>query len=462
MSLESTVMFLDGAGKNALAREVLDVFGKNAYSFEQFDEVSMCFFKIKDYDQAIAYGEKGYAIASTPQQMYTIRHNLINVYNHNNQPSKALRYIRANEAVMPVDLDRDFEKAFSLFLSNNKADAAALLRSKLGDATLTDEQQTKLIFNLGTYDLIDGNLQLGLQRFLKGGEKMKIWDHTTIFSQDDIDKSGFTRWDGTVIPGQNILVVAEAGIGDEVINVRFFKRLKELGMNPIWMTLSSRKDLAELYQLNGITAIAGKQEIPKDFTNFVAIPSMHLPMYLNCTYDDLWDGVYLTETDPLYDTKWQTLVAEHSTPGKKKIGVRWQGNPAYDQDLHRSVPLVDLYNALKDIQDVDFYSMQRDTGTEELPDFPGIIDLTAESKNLKDLFSFIKSMDIIVTSCTSIAHIAGAMGKEVYVWVPISCYYVWCNPTKESPWYGSNMHVIYQQKPGVWDNCIAEMQEFNK
>ena len=453
MSLENTVMFLDNVKERQLALDVLNVFGNNAISFDQFDDVSKSFFKLKDYNSSIKFGESGYAIASTPQQMYIIRHNLINVYNHNNQPEKALRYIRANEAVLETDIDRDFEKAFSLFLNNKKDEAAALLRSKLDEPNLTEEQRTKLEFNLGTYDMLDGNFQQGLKRFLLSGEKMKIWDHSTMFSQDDIDKNGFTRWDGTVTEGQNILIIAEAGIGDEIINVRFFNYLKELGMNPLWMTLTSRPDLAEFYRLNGIDAICGIKNIPQSFTNFVAVPSMHLPIFLNLEYKDLWRGPYLTNTNPDFDKKWNEQL--QTTTGKKKIGIRWQGNPAYDQDLHRSIPLADIISSIpKDTYDL--FSLQRDNGLEELEKFPDVVDLSSNLTTMNDLVSCIKELDIVITSCTSIAHIAGAMGKEVYVWVPISCYYVWCNSVKECPWYGDNMHVLYQAKPRIWNNCVEE------
>lgn len=207
-------------------------------SYDQFEDVSKTFFKIKNYDKSIEYGEKAYAIASSPQEMYIIRHNLINVYNHNNYPEKALRYIKANEAVLTEDNDRDFEKAFSLFLLNRKDEAATLLRSKLADTSLDEEQRNKLEFNLGTYDLLDGLLQQGLKRFLLAGEKMGIWDDTKTFMTQPLENYGLSKWNGVVKPGMNLLIIAEAGIGDEIINVRFVKQLESYGINCIWLNTS--------------------------------------------------------------------------------------------------------------------------------------------------------------------------------------------------------------------------------
>lgn len=455
MELEDLSNFLNSTNNRELALQLLEVFAKRAVFFEEFDDISKCYFKIKEYSKSIEYGEKAYAIASRPEQMYNIRSNLINVYNHNNEPHKALRYIKANQDLIKNDIDMEFEKAFSLFLLNRKNEAAELLRSKIDSPFLDEEQRTKLFFNLGTYDMLDGNLLLGMERFLFFGEKMKIWNHATIFSQDNINSLGFTRWDGTITPGKNILIVAEAGIGDEIINMRFYKKIKDLGMNPIWMTLPYRKELIELYKANGIYAISTIEEIPFHFRDFVAVPAMHLPLFLRCEYKDLWDGPYITNTIEEYDKKWELLVPRSN---KLNVGIRYQGNPEYDQDLHRSIPLKNLMESLSEL-DANFYNLQRDTGVDQLSEFPNIIDPIKESNNILDLVSYIKQLDIVVTSCTSVAHIALAMGKLTFVWVPISCYYVWCNPTKKSPWYGNNCHVLYQEKPKNWQNCIAEQKE---
>lgn len=468
MSLENIVKFLDDVKENKLANSVLDVFGKYAQTFDQFDDVSKTFFKIKNYDKAIKFGESAYAIASTPQEMYIIRHNLINVYNHNNYPTKALRYIKANEAVMEEDTDRDFEKAFSLFLLNRKQDAAELLRSKLEDETLTEEQRIKLEFNMGTYDLLDGNLQQGLRRFLLAGEQMGIWDNTKTFMTQPIENYGLTKWNGEVKPDMNLLVIAEAGIGDEIINIRFTKNLQKLGINYVWLGLSSRKDLVQIYKLNGINAVSDIKEIPKEFLNSAYyIPSMQLPIFLECEYKDLWSENYLTVIPEVYNNKWAEYFKKSS---KLKIGIRWQGNPAYDQDLHRSIPLADIMDAIPDINTDDLFSIQRDTGLEELlpyrfinsdgySDSP-IIDLSSKLETMYDLFACINNLDLVITSCTSVAHIAAAMGKKVVVIVPISCYYVWCNPTEKTPWYGVNVTVLYQKTPRTWKEPLIELTNY--
>jgi hypothetical protein len=448
MSLEDISVYLHNANESELAKQVLDVFGKNAQSFEHFDDVSKCFFKIKDYDKSIKYGEKGISIASTPQQMYVMRQNLTNVYNHNNMPEKAMRYIKASEAVIKDDTDRDFEKAYAWFLMNKKQDAAKLLREKLNDPSLTDEQREKTEFNLGTYDLIDGNLQQGLKRFLLSDLR-----GTCSFLNQKHDNYGLPKWNGVASPGKNLLIIAEAGIGDELINIRFVKKLEKLGLNVIWLTLQNRQDLAEIYNLNGIKAFSDIRQVPKEFLeNCNYTPSMHLPIHLNVKYKDLWTGVYVNNLPTRLDDKWDELL----NSSKLKIGVRWQGNPEYDQDLHRSIPLKEILNHIPTGNEM--YSIQRDTGLEQLTS--DLIDLSTELKTLVDLFVCISKLDLVITSCTSIAHIASAMGKHVCVVVPISCYYVWCNPDNKNTWYGETTKIFYQQKPRSWKEPLEEMQKY--
>lgn len=464
MSLEPILTFLDKVNETELANEVAEVFGKHAQSFQQFDDVSKTFFKIKNYDRSIYYGERALSIASTPQEMYIIRSNLVNVYNHNNAPEKALRYIKANESVLEHDNDRDFEKAYSYFLSNRKTEAAALLRSKLNDSTLTEEQRVKLDFNLGTYDLIEGNFQKGLKGFLVDGEKMGI-HNTQTFMNQNTKTYGLPKWNGMVKPGMNLLIIAEAGIGDEIINVRFVEKVQSYGINCIWLSMESRVDLMDLFVLNGVPAVKSIDEVSKDFLqNAVYIPSMQLPIALNSKVEDLWSKHYLPNTFQEYDDKWYDIIhyeKKWTVPGNRlKIGVRYRGSGLYDQDLHRSIPLEQMYNAIKESGiDADIFSIQKDEGIEELDQFDDIIPLHDKLESLKDLFSAIKQLDIIITSCTSCAHIAAAMGKRVYIIVPISCYYTWCQPGDKTNWYGDNVTVLYQKTPRSWKEPLEQVSK---
>ena len=77
----------------------------------------------------------------------------------------------------------------------------------------------------------------------------------------------------------------------------------------------------------------------------------------------------------------------------------------------------------------------------------------------EDTLNIIDQLDIGVTSCTSIGHAAAAMGKQTIIITPISAYYTWCHSMKQSPWYGSNLTILRQQKPRSWNEPLQELKE---
>ena len=100
--LEPFVMGLNTLGERELALKCLDVFAKGASGFGQYDNLSKCYFKLKDYDKGIKYGEAALVNAPSPQHAYVTRFNLINLYNHANYPEKAMVYIGINENSWPA------------------------------------------------------------------------------------------------------------------------------------------------------------------------------------------------------------------------------------------------------------------------------------------------------------------------------------------------------------------------
>jgi ADP-heptose:LPS heptosyltransferase len=89
-----------------------------------------------------------------------------------------------------------------------------------------------------------------------------------------------------------------------------------------------------------------------------------------------------------------------------------------------------------------------------------IQEFHSKDREFADTFSIISQMDLVITSCTSIAHIAAAMGKEVCVFVPIMEYYVWTSSNEKSWWYGDNVHMLKQKRPRNWAEPLQQLKEF--
>lgn len=437
--LEELIIGLDRMGEKKAAVTLLDALSRHSTLFEQYDEVAKCFFKIKEYEKAYKFAEK--ALARDPTHSYSAKYNLINAANHANYPERAMTLIKQLELINPNDTDLRLEKAFAHFLLNQKDKAEEILRKELENPNNDDTVKNKILFNLGTYELLRDEFQNGLKKFLFEGRKMDLWKKPQL---------PFQFWEGEDAPGRTIIIRAEAGIGDEFINVRFMNHLKERDMNPIWF--SERKDINAIFNRNGYKTVNDLYAL-KGLNNLLWTHSMDLPVYLNLEYKDLWKGPYIKAEESLVE-KYKEIV---KSP-KLKIGLRWQGNPGYDQDLHRSIPLKEMYDTLKHL-DAEFYSLQRDDGLEELEGLP-ITDLSDKLTDFDQTLAIIQNLDLVVSSCTSVVHAAASMGKPVVVISPISSYYVWCHTLEKSPWYGDHVNIFRQQKPRVWNEPLAQLKEF--
>lgn len=441
MNLEQFLAVLNSAREEELVHKVLHVFASTAYRFEEYSEVAKCYFRLKDYDRAIKHAELAVTTAYTNDNMYIARSNLINLYNHANQPESALQTIRALRASGADSVMLSMEESFSNFLLGRRDEAESILLRLKSDPRCTEEESTKIAFNLGTYAMYRGDFNGGLSAFLNGGQKLGFW-------QKDTPK-GIEHWDGSVELGAVILIIAEAGIGDEIINIRFAKRIQDMGMQVVW--ISSRPDMQIISQHMGVPSIADYKAVSTDMP-VRWVFAMELPILLNLKPEELWTGPYISNWEP-------AKHAPADDTGKVRVGLRWRGAAAYDHDLHRSYLLADLLHEV-DLSRFSLVSLQKDDGVDELLNAPADIeDMSERMPTLLDLISVIDSLDMVITSCTSVAHIAAAMGKRTFVFVPLSAYYTWTHPTDKSPWYGDNVTILRQVSPRSWKEPMAKLNQ---
>lgn len=439
--LDNVIEFLKNQNELVTAGQLLDAFAKYASRAEEYDLLAKWYMEIKRYPSAIELAEKALVTTASNQGMYACRSNLAKLYNHSNNPKASLRYSSANLNINPTDNDALLEQVFSYFLLNDKNKSEQILRDMLEyQQDLPEDVVSRIKFNLGTYDLYHGKFQQGLRGFILEGKKLGIWK---------TPKLPFTFWEGGIQPNKTIIIYAEGGIGDELINVRFYQTLVDYGMNPVWYT--TRPDLIKLFNRLSINTTSTLSQYP---TDALWTFSMSLPIYLDIDPDKLWNGPYIS-ADPVYIEKWNQI----GTSKKVKIGIRWSGNPDYEHDLHRSIPLTELYPVLNN-DEYDLYSLQRDAGADQVMHFPGITDLQTSLQTIDDTLAVIHHLDVVITSCTSVAHMAAAMGKKTFIFVPITAYYTWASTTDTtSIWYGNNVTILRQTVHKDWSGPIQQLRD---
>jgi hypothetical protein len=415
--------------KRSVAFTILDHFFSKATTLAELDAIGELSLKKEHRELFLKCAEAGYAMALSTDEKQAARTNLIKAYNLMNYPEKALHYIELQLGITPDDFDMICQKAANIALLGDKQTSEDLI---LGLISKNPHKEIELGAMLSGKYLREGQLSKGVQSFV---ECFKPKHH--LYE----DQLNMKRWSGIVRPGTKIYVEGEGGIGDEIINIRFFDKIKRMGMRPILCSPDTKyyRDKNNLFRRHGIEILSESYSID---SKSPWVPMMSLPAVLGLTEDDLWKGTYLT---PLRNPK------NELPKSRFKIGIKCSGNPFFAQDEYRKIPLEQMLAGLP--KEADIYYIDTVDG------HPGTIDLADRIDSWEDTLDFIDQMDCIVSSCTSLVHAAGAIGKTTFVAVPIAEYYIWTSSRTDTsiPWYGSNFHVMRQKKLRDWTEPLASI-----
>lgn len=297
-------------------------------------------------------------------------------------------------------------------------------------------------FNMGWHLIRKGKFKEGMD-CLRIGRKLRIWGaYSNSMNKPALEKH-------TNVQGKKVLIVGEGGAGDEIINARFAQVLKSRGAVPMMVSnqkleglLSGARDMA--------VATSGKEAATLEFDYWA--PAMDMPQILDLDLHEIPSGAYLQAPQTLM-SKWRNIIP---ASGKLKVGLRWQGNPLYERDLYRSVPFSE-FGAFFNNSNIEFYSLQRDSGVEEIDPASPVKDLSSELKTWEDTAAAISCLDLVISSCTSIAHLAAALGKKTWVYTPINHYYIWASPGEKSAWY-PDVTLFRQKTFKEWSDCTGQMK----
>ena len=429
--LKPVVMNLLGNEKRKIVFEMLDLYFPKATTIADFDTLGYLSLKAEYRDLYLKCAEAAYCLAENPQQLYIARANLYKAYNALNQPDKALFYIDLNLKITPDDFETQSQRAFNLALKGDRKTSEDILLKLIEQ---NPERREDMRSALSGKLLREGKTAEGILSFLgtfkpKGGKF------------DNVLK--MRRWNGMIQPGKTIYIDGEGGIGDEIINIRFFKYLTDYGMQPILYSTWSkyREDTVNLFRRHGYKVITETYSIDR---REMWAPMMSLPGLLNLDESRLWYGPYLT---PLRNPRNQL------TGNKFRIGIKCSGNPYFSQDEYRKIPLEQMLSYLP--QEAEIYYIDKEPVNNH-----NVINLNNRINSWEDTLDFIDQMDCIVSSCTSLVHASGAMGKTTFVAVPIAEYYIWSTSRRDtsSPWYGDNFHVMKQSRVRSWDEPLQDIQ----
>lgn len=368
--------------------------------------------------------------------------NAAKCLNSAGRPVDAERLMRAVTVARPDWIDPQIDLAVYIAAQGRLDEAMTMLLDIQARLPASDPNADVVKFNLGWHFLRHERFRDGINA-LGIGRKLRIWGAMTHRHARPRLETGMN------MRGRRILLCGEGGAGDEIINARFGSIIKERGGHPIWMSQAPLQSL--LKRTHGLDDVLTLSALPPDSYDYWA-PCMDLPRILGLDLHEIPRGPYIT-AEPSHINKWATRVKDRQ---RLKVGLRWQGNALYEQDLMRSVPFK-LLEGLLDIPGVDFYSLQRDEGAEERPVDSTVVDWGSQLATWDDTAGAIANLDLVISSCTSVPHLAAAMGKPTWIFCPINCYYIWATPGDRSPWY-TDATLYRQTQFGSWDEPFARIR----
>jgi tetratricopeptide (TPR) repeat protein len=258
------------------------------------------------------------------------------------------------------------------------------------------------------------------------------------------------RWDGRDLGGRRILLWTEQGFGDMIQFARYVPVVVARGGKPI---LYCPGNLTRLFsRLSGVEVVERGQPLP---AFDVECPLMSLPLVLGTTLRTIPDSVPYLSGDP---DAWRSRLIPD---GRRSVGLAWSGRRA--PDPRRTVPS-DQLAPLAKVSGVRWISLQRaDAQTPHAPPPSELAmdDWTSELNDFADTAALIHHLDLVVTIDTAVAHLAGAMGKPVWLMLPYVADWRWTPRQERTPWYGT-MRLFRQSRPSDWTTPLAAVVEAMK
>lgn len=295
------------------------------------------------------------------------------------------------------------------------------------------QDDPRVLFNLGWHNLRLGNLR-------KGFDLINMGRWINVFGSPPLG-SGKPIWHPSdFLANKTVLFRCEGGLGDQIFNIRFINYLHRKQAHVI---VACDKSLIQFFKFNfPFVAAFVTDEGAKFVEHDYWIPAMSAPGLFLSDYSEVSGLPYLTSP--------KSNVLDFSTHRGHglRIGLKWSGNPLFEHEQHRKFPEQLMFDLISPKH--TFFSLQREDDHSTLPQLPmDTWSQTAES---------IASLDLVITSCTSIAHLAGALGKPTWVVIPILSYYTWSWPgDSTTPWYES-VRLFRQTEYGSWTNPFAQIK----
>jgi tetratricopeptide (TPR) repeat protein len=345
-------------------------------------------------------------------------------------------------------------------LDPNNAEHLVNLSLIFVDADDRERAMVCLLRALGLkHEHADGHLAMAQNLLAQGdfdpGWMEYEWRNLTEAGKATMPAMTSAPWNGMRIPNGRLLLVGDQGYGDTIQFARYIPMVVDRCQELILGCSAEMGPL--LSKIPGVKQYCHRWNDVPGHAAHCRLSS--LPYLFHTRYETIPAKIPYLQADPARIAHWRGRLDQLLPARRKRIGLAWTGRPTHPNDRRRSMPL-SMLAPVAAAGPAAFVSLQkpfpvRDMAAMSL--FPGMTDLSEELTDFGETAALIENLDLVVTVDTSMGHLAGALGKPVWILIPKAADWRWLLDRDDSPWYPS-ARLFRQHKPGAWDDPLQRLR----
>lgn len=421
-------------------REAAEVY-RRTFALDPADHViatnlGACYSELGALDDAIASCEHALLLKPDHAPAYT---NLGIIFEKQERVADAVAAHRCAVAADPGYAKGHANLAVALRNAGEIDEALVVSRH----AVALDPEQPLAQYNHAHFLLMNGDFANGFEAYRWRRKSRLLSDGDPTFSEPE--------WQGEPLDGRTLLLFAEYGLGDALHFVRYLPMVTARGGH---IVLQVQPALASLLRtLPDVTVIPRGEPLPP-FD--LQLPLMSLPRVFGTTLDTIPADVPYLHADPARLLRWRAALADATA---LKVGVAWAGNIRHKGDRQRSLSAEAVLPRLV-MPGVQLYSLQKEPRPDDDRVLAAlnrdIVDLAPALGDFADTAAAVASLDLVIAVDTSVAHLAGALGRPVWMLTPYALDWRWLCDREDTPWYPT-MRLFRQRRPREWDDPLMRL-----
>lgn len=280
------------------------------------------------------------------------------------------------------------------------------------------------------------------------------WRNQTEAGKGTLPRITSMPWNGMRVPGGKLLLIGDQGYGDTIQFARYIPMASALCDEVL---LGCSAELAPLLgRIQGVSHTFHRwNEIP-GHASYCRLSS--LALMFRTTLTTVPGPIPYLFPDPVRHARWREWLNAHHPPGLPRIGLAWSGRPTHPNDRRRSIRLEALSPLVRAVT-ARFISIQKPFPSVDktvMAQFTGLSDISDQLADFEDTAALVSQLDLLITVDTSVGHLAGALGKPVWIMLPKASDWRWLLERADSPWYPS-ARLFRQRTAGDWKPVIDDL-----